>query len=308
MKMKSSKYLFFCLLAALLFAGCKKGNLDMLGMFYTLSEGAEERFAQSMEYNRAHGYDTVLVSDDNYRVYVFTDIHVDTTTFNLDTFTNTYLGDTQAAPFCICLGDQINAVNNYPKFFAYMDKIRNAGRTVYATPGNHDLYYNQWQIYRDYWHTGSYYVVVVTPSGAKDFYLFLDSSDGTFGTDLRHWAETTLREAAAENYRHRIVCTHTHFWKIDQSQGHTSNYAMEEVYDMSNMFSKYKVEYVLQGHSHHRNTTIYKDVTYLRLDKMEDHYWNAYYTIFEMGKKVNWDYIPVGPCGPGMNEVRVEGR
>lgn len=280
----------------------------MLGMFYTKSEGANERFAQSLQYNMEHGYDTVHVALEDYPVYVFSDIHVDNTTFNLDTFVTTYINDTEAAPFCICLGDQINAVNNYPKFFAYMDKIKDAGRTIYSTVGNHDIYYDQWSIFRDYWHSSTYYFVVVTPSGKRDLFIILDSSDGTFGSDQRQWAENLLRTTAKENYRHRIVCTHTHFWKIDQSQGHTSNFAMEETYDMANLFAKYGVEYVLQGHSHHRNTTIFKEVTYLRLDKMEDHYWNSFYTLFHIGDHVTWDYIPVGPYHDGYNEVRIQGR
>lgn len=303
--MKKYAYILLLLLAV---TSCKQGNLDMLGMFYTKSDNADERFLQSLYDNIRRPVDTIYVDRDDYSVYVFTDVHVDETTYNLDTFTTTYLNDTETAPFCICLGDQINAVNNYPKFFAYMDKIKDAGRTVYSTVGNHDIYYDQWQIYIDYWKTSTYYFVVITPSGDKDFYLFLDSSDGTFGIEQRHWADMQLKAISNENYRHRIVCTHTHMWKIDQSQGHTSNFALEETYEMADMFAKYGVEYVLQGHSHYRHTNTYKGVTYLRLDKMEDHYWNSYYTIFHIGPKVTWDYIPVGPCAPGANERRVEGR
>lgn len=287
---------------------CKKGNLDMLGMFYTLSDGSDERFAQSMEWNDSIGYDTIQVDRDNYKLYVFTDIHVDTTTFNLDTFTTAYLQDVDAAPFCICLGDQINAVNNWHKFFAYMDKITASGRIVKSTPGNHDLYYDQWKDYRAYWHTATYWFLVQTPSGKEDLYICLDSSDGTFGTDQRKWLEELLKEKSNLGYRHIILYTHTHMWKKDQSQGHTSNFALEETYEMADLFSKYGVDIVLQGHSHHRNITVFKNVTYLRLDKMEDHYYNAFYTTFSIGDEINWTFVPVGPFHEDYNEVRIEGR
>lgn len=298
------------LMLALILIGCsgKKGNLDILGMFYTLSENSDQRFAESMEWNSTHGYDTVFVSSDDYRVYVMTDIHVDSTTFNLDTFTTNYLSDADVAPFCLCLGDIINAYGNYPKFMAYVDKIKDAGRKVYGIPGNHDIYYDQWQTYREYWKTSSYYFTVVTPSGYRDFFLMIDTSDGTFGNSLKKWVEATLREANAAGYRHITVCTHTHFWKIDQSQGHTSNYSLEETYEMAGIFANYGVEYVLQGHSHQRHSDVFKGVTYLRLDKMEDHYYNSFYNIFTFGETVSWKPVLVGPYERYANEKRIEGR
>lgn len=302
------KKIFYIL--PLLLVSCTKGNLDMLGMFYTLSDGNDERFAQSMEWNDQVGYDTIQVAQDDYKVYTFTDIHVDTTTFNLDTFTTAYLNDTEAAPFCLCLGDQINAINNYPKFFAYIDKMKAAGKKVYSTPGNHDLYYDQWSIYRDYWKTSAYWFLVQTPGGFEDLYICLDSSDGTLGIDQRKWLEQLLKEKSQMGYRHIIVFTHTHFWKRDQSQGHTSNFALEETYEIADIFGKYNVDIVLQGHSHYRYKTVFKGVTYLRLDKMEDHYYNSHYTTFQIGNDIDWTFVPVGPQteGVGANDVRIEGR
>lgn len=284
------------------------GNLDMLGMFYTVSDGADERFAQSQEYNATRTVDTVLVADEQYPVYVFTDIHVDNTTFNLDTFTTSYLNDAVAAPFCLCLGDIINAQGNYPKFMAFIDRIRAAGREVYASPGNHDIYYGQWTTYREYWHTSSYWFVVQTPSGKRDLFVCIDSSDGTLGTDQRAWLETLLKEKAPENFRHTVIFTHTHLWKKDQSQGHTSNFALEETYDLADLFSLYDVDIVLQGHSHHRQLTKFKNVTYLRLDKLEDHYYNSFYTVVTFADDISWQYVSVGPYCEGYNEVRIEGR
>ena len=287
---------------------CSCNRLDVVGMFYTESAGSDERFAQSQEYNSTHGFDTVLVAQDNYRVYIMTDIHVDNTTINLDTFTSAYLEDADAAPFCLCLGDLINGKGYHPKFLAYVDRIRAAGRQVYCTPGNHDIYFGQWNVYRDYWHTSSYYFVVQTPSGLQDMYICLDSSNGTLGAAQRAWLEKVLQEAGTAGYRHIVCFTHTHLWKKDQSQGHTSNFALEETYDLADLFSRYGVELVLQGHSHHRNLTRFKNVLYLRLDKMQDHYYNSFYTILTAGTDFSWQYVAVGPQHEGYNEVKIEGR
>lgn len=295
-----------------LLTSCKQGNLDMLGMFYTKSESADERFLQSEEWNEEHPMDIVRVNTDDYRIYTMTDIHIDTTTFNLDTFTTAFLKDAQSpvehtAPFCFCLGDIINAVNNFPKFQAYVTKIEDAGFKVYGTPGNHDLYYDQWQIYRSYWHTSHFPLVVLTPSGKKDLFVFVDSSSGTLGKLQTEWLRSLLKDASGEGYRHIMICTHTHIWKKDQSQGHTSNFAMEETYELADMFAQYGVEEVIQGHSHSRNIQYFKNVRYVRLDAMEDHYYNAYYTIISMGEHVDYDFMPVGPQTHDENMPRVEG-
>lgn len=316
----SRKGVWGCLLLLLLLPACKQGNLDMLGMVYTKSESADERFLQSEEWNSEHPMDTAYVETDNYRIYTMTDIHVDSTTLNLDTFTTRFMEEALSryavlpkpdeqtiAPFCFCLGDVINAVGNYPKFQAYITKIENAGLKVYGTPGNHDLYYDQWQIYRSYWHTSHFPLVVKTPSGKKDLFVFVDSSSGTLGKLQTEWLRSLLKEASGQGYRHIMICTHTHFWKKDQSQGHTSDFALEETYELADMFARNGVEDVIQGHSHSRDIQYFKHVRYVRLDAMEDHYYNAYYTIISMGRDINYEFVPVGPQTHDDNAPRVEG-
>ena len=95
------------LLAAIMFlmTSCSKdNNLDMLGMFTSISASSNERFKQSKEYNESHGYDKVIVNQDDYRLYVMSDSHVDFSTNNLDAFVETYLSDAGAAPFALHLG------------------------------------------------------------------------------------------------------------------------------------------------------------------------------------------------------------
>lgn len=287
-------------------ASCSQGNLDILGMVYTKAEGADERFAQSMEYNEQHAIAPIQVASDDYKLYVMTDIHVDYTTFNLDTFVMDYLADADAAPFCLLLGDLINSVNHYDTCMAHVNRINDGAHRCFSTLGNHDMYYDQWKIYRKFWGTSTYDFVVQTPS-CRDLYICLDSGDGTIGKDQRHWLENLLREESGKDYRHIIVYTHTHFFKIDASQGHTSNFALEEVYELCDLFSRYGVDMVLQGHSHSRNLTVFKGVQYLRLDALEDHYYNAFYTTLQVGKDINWSFVPVGPQDPAKFAVRVPG-
>ena len=302
------KKIYFYICAALLcLSSCGESNLDVIGMVYTRSESSNERFAQSMEYNRQHGYETINVDKDEYRVYIMSDIHIDFTTNNLDTFIDDYLSDHDAAPFCLSLGDIINSVAHYDTCMAHIARIwQNTGDTCFGTVGNHDIYFDQWKVYREYWKTSTYWFEVKTPN-SKDLYICLDSSDGTFGTDQRKWLVSLLEEKWKQGYRHIICFTHTHFFKIDASQGHTSNLPLEETYEFCDIFSRYGVDVVLQGHSHTRNFTAFNDVTYVRVDALEDHYYNAAYTIMGVGSEIGFSFVSVGPQDPNKFDERVPG-
>ena len=280
------------LLLVVFLASCGK-NIDYAGLFYTINESPDERFAQSMSYNAEHGYDTITDVPDNYEVYVMSDIHVDFSTDNLDRFVSDYLADSVAAPFALCLGDLINATDHWDYFDEHVKPVSDAGRKIYYTVGNHDLYFDQWPEFRSRYHTSTYWFEVQTVSGFKDLYIAIDSGNGTLGVDQRDWLETVLRKKHNQGYRHIIVYTHTHFFKKDTSQGHTSNFNLEETYDLLDLFDRYDVSLVLQGHSHSRDLTTFKDVVYLRVDALEDHYPDAFYTILNIGGYINYNFIKV---------------
>jgi 3',5'-cyclic AMP phosphodiesterase CpdA len=302
------KKLLYIFAAGLLLTACGgESNLDVVGMVAASSDHANSRFAQSMLYNQQHGVDTVHVADNEYHFYVMTDSHVDFSTNNLDQFVDDYLSDTEAAPFCLHLGDLINGTHHYDTCLAHVARIwEGTGDTCFVTPGNHDLYFGQWTDYVSFLKTGTYYFVVKTPN-FKDLYICLDSGDGTLGIDQRKWLEQTLSEAQDQQFRHIIVFTHTHFFKLDASQGHTSNYALEESYELFDMFSRYGVELVLQGHDHCRSLNYFKGVAYLIVDALEDHYYNAYYAIVDVNQLLGWRFVPVGPQDPDKNGERVPG-
>ena len=271
---------------------CTK-NIDLMGLFYTINESPDERFEQSMSYNAEYGYDKITDVPDDYEVYVMSDIHVDYSTNNLDRFVSDYLADSVAAPFALCLGDLINATGHFDLFDEHVKPVSDAGRKIYYTVGNHDLYFNQWPEFRSRYHTSTYWFEVQTVSNFKDLYIAIDSGNGTLGRDQRDWLENLLKDKQSQGYRHIIVFTHTHFFKKDTSQGHTSNFNLEETYDLLDLFDRYDVSMVLQGHSHARDLTLFKDVVYLRVDALEDHYPDAYYTILRVGNYINYEFIKV---------------
>lgn len=278
------KIIFLFFVSMILMLSCKK--YDILGMFTAVSESPDERFAMSMEYNNAHGYDKIFVGDDNYRLYVMTDVHLDNSTKNLDKYVTDYLRDTTAAQFSLCLGDLIYGKDKFDYFCEHVKPVDDAGRKIYHTVGNHDLYFNQWKDFLKRFNTSTYWFEVQTVSGFKDLYISIDSGNGTLGVDQRRWLENLLKNKQNQGFRNIIIFTHTHFFRTSNVLEHTSSFNMEETYDLADLFARYGVTMVLQGHSHYRDLRVFKGVKYLRLDAMKDDMPEAYYTVLEVGEEI----------------------
>lgn len=274
-------------------AACsRESTLDMAGMFSPNGETVETRFAQSQDYNRQAGFKHIDMQTDDYVIYVCTDSHITTKTHrNLDYFMAQYKAE--AGPkLALHLGDVIDAQDNY----LCADSILHfAGQTlrdtVFVTPGNHDIYFKQWPIYRSFFKTSAYWFE--TRNGAKrlDLFICIDSAEGALGETQTKWLEALLAEKSKEGYRHIILFTHTHLWKLDGSQGHTSNMALEESYNFTDMIGKYGVKYVWSGHQHARQSVIFKGVNYLVLDATKDEESGQAYMTVNMGKSIIYHYF-----------------
>ena len=259
------------IIAALaLTTSCEKGNLDVVGIIYGQSPRSDERFDNSMEYNALAGYRTINIPTDEYEVYYATDLHVDSSYRNVRKWATLMRNDNNCH-FGIILGDIINAVNHYEDFMeglVFDPTTQAADKPLFATVGNHDLYYGQWSEYLKYWHTSTYYFVAQTPN-FKDLFICMDSGDGTWGRKQFDWLKDLLEKAQNENYRHITVFTHTHIFKRDPSQGHTSNFALEETYEIMDVLDRFGVEWYVSGHCHSRDVADFKGVRFIIVDSAE---------------------------------------
>lgn len=289
------KKIYYIALAVLLSA-CgknKEATLDMLGMFSPNGETVNTRFAQSQEYNAQTGVKHLNMGTDDYIIYVCTDSHITKKTHrNLDYFVAQYRAET-APKFALHLGDIIDAQENFP----CADSIihfpgQTLKDTIFVTLGNHDIYFKQWPIFRQYFKTSAYWFDTYNGSKKLDLFICVDSAEGAIGTTQTKWLENLLAEKSKEGYRHIILFTHTHLWKLDGSQGHTSNMALEETYDLTDLLDKYNVEYVWSGHQHARQSVIFKGVNYLVLDATKDEEKGQHYMTVNMGSSIIYHYYP----------------
>lgn len=271
-------------------------NIDWPGFVYTRSADVDERFAQSLEFNAKAGYASIAIPDDNYCVYVLTDSHVtEKETRNIDRFVADLLAGAAAsntAPFWINLGDNVNDKGQLDVFESHISPLAAAGLRHFPTAGNHDIYFGEWDDWVSRFHTSTYWFEVLTPGRGKDLFISLDSAGGTLGRSQRAWVETILTESQGK-YSHITVYTHTHFWKRDISQGTTSNFNLEETYDLADLFARTGVDIVLSGHDHSTETTVFKGVRYETLESLKMNDISPGYNIFTYGKTIGRNFIPV---------------
>ena len=284
-----------CIIASvLLFAACANENstLDMKGMFSPNGETIDARFEQSLAYNATRGEIRIDMQADDYTIYVCTDSHITRKTHrNLDYFVAQYRA--AAAPkLALHLGDVIDAQKNFP----CADSILHfAGQTIadtlFVTPGNHDIYFKQWPIYREFFKSSVYWFDTRNGEKKLDLFICLDSAEGELGVKQMNWLRSLLEAKSKEGYRRIIVFSHTHLWKLDASQGHTSNMALEATYEFTSLLSQYGVEYYWCGHQHARQVVRFKGVTYMVLNATKDSENGQSYMIAHMGENVSYDYI-----------------
>lgn len=259
-------------------------SLDLVGMFWSRSDSVDSRFAQSMAYNEANGFPSIKCDTDDYQLYAFTDFHTAGGTRNLDAFMKVY--QSSPAPLSLYLGDMVDEKEGDWDLFIEATRPMSENGALFVTPGNHDLYFGIWPEFLSRFHTASYWFEMVGPT-VRDLYICLDTGSGTLGRDQRAWLEDVLK-AKASSYRHVTVFTHTHFFKIDSSQGHTSNFDINETHDLMHLFSEYGVDLVLCGHDHTVEHTVYGGVDYYVIPSLEDTNPNAGYAVCRMGDQIEF--------------------
>ena len=294
MKLSNLQIFKFTNLLLLLLPSCNP-NYDLAGFLNGTSPKVSTRFEQSMAYNDSVGVPAVVVPSADYRVYVCTDSHIDSIPTNLTTFVQAAAADT-LCPLLLHLGDLVNAQGHIPYAVSLLTPNQSP-LTTFLALGNHDIYFNQWDEWRSYFGTSVYWFYTMLPdSTILDRFICLDSAEGTLGTAQLQW----LRELLTTNhlplttnhpFRHTIVFTHTHLFKRDNSQGHTSNYAVEETYELTSLLEQGGVDMYWCGHDHSREITDYAGFTSIVVDAIEDHYPPAFYMIADLSDQINYRFI-----------------
>lgn len=279
------------LFAALItLAACSCSHFNLMGLFLPTGDDVDSRFIQSTKINE-NLCAAAVETDESYIFYVATDPHIDQTHNNLSIFNDALRNDIEAQ-FGVILGDCIDIRDNLPRYLEALtfDPIRHkCDLQIFHLLGNHDVYFNGWDNFKELIGPSVYWFEVVFSEG-KDLYISLDTATGTLGIKQTQWLKSFL-ENNRRQYRHCTILTHTNCFYTDNSQTGSGNLPIEESFSLIDLLCRHNVSLVLQGHDHYREELIYKDVHFIVLGAISDKSKNPEYLRVEVNpEKVSLDW------------------
>lgn len=259
----------FLLCAALFAAAACSGipDLDLVNMVLPLGVDVNTRVAESLAWDEANAPVNINVAPVGYRFAVCSDVHANPgeKPQRFSAFMNGDYGE-----FYLMLGDLVGKTGGMDVAYSEM-----AGTTGFVVVGNHDLFFHNWEAWRQYFNTSTYYFTV-TSTASKDLFIMLDSASGTLGEKQTDWLRGVFRDIRPGCDR-CFVATHTNILKTDNSQTPSSNFPLEETWLLLDLFARNGVSVVFTGHDHCRDVSVFNGVTYVTLDDIKDSTPNASY-------------------------------
>ena len=201
--MNTMKKLHLLIMAtAVIFAtGCNR--LDIAGMVVNRSD-TEQRVADWLDYNAQNRMPVIENVPDEYCIYSTSDSHYsDRDAFELQSnedrlyqYVTVERNDPNAI-FSLLVGDLANASGEtgYQRVDAslrFNAETQAKNDPCFPVIGNHDVYFDCADYFKQYFHTSTYTVTVKTVGGFQDLYIFLDSGNGTFGQRQTEWLKEQL--------------------------------------------------------------------------------------------------------------------
>jgi predicted phosphodiesterase len=260
-KMKYGFSLFIVISAVL--TGCTKTE------DFPSVEPVNQRFAQSMAWNKIHPAREIVVQTASYSILTIADSHVGGTK-NLDSFFK--IAEKSPASAVVMAGDLTAGTKEdydiFESHLPFQDSL-----PILPIIGNHDLFNNCWEEFYKRFGSSSYLFTVKTPEGT-DLFICLDTGSGTLGSKQLEWMTFVLQTMRPE-YRHCIVFTHNNFFQVRHTLG--SPLMVEELNVLFDLFTKYNVEMVITGHDHEKDVKVFGKTTYIQIEALKDGFNHAGY-------------------------------
>ena len=299
MKAMRKQYLIIIAAAVLFATGCNR--LDIPGMVINRSD-TEERVADWLDYDAQHGMPVIENVPDDYRFYSCSDSHYSERDSIVPQGANDRLyqyitaeRNDPKAVFSIHAGDMVNESGETgftmtEAAIRYNSDTQAKDDPCFLVIGNHDIYYDCAEYFKQHFHTSTYTVTVKTVGGEQDLFIFLDSGNGTHGKRQLDWLEEQLGQR--EKYRHCFVVSHN--WLFRTSYNYTTtpaaNLPQDEQYAFMDLMSRSNVDMVIMGHFHAREQRQFGGVLYIMTDNLNEEEETPSYLVVNVGDKVTYEY------------------
>jgi UDP-2,3-diacylglucosamine pyrophosphatase LpxH len=238
------------------------------------TDSPDERFNQSMEWNKQHPYTEIEVTSEDYNLFCIADCHVGGTK-NLKSFLN--IANSTTASAIVMVGDLTTGHSKDYKIFETCLPIQ-PSMPLFFIAGNHDEFFGGWNEFNSKFGSSTYLFTLATPN-AQDLFICLDSGGGTLGGKQIKWLENTLKTTRPA-YRNCFVFSHVNLFRPRHTT--STNPFVEEIEVLIALFTKYHVNMVITGHDHERDDHLFGITRYIQLDALEDDAPNAGYFILKI--------------------------
>lgn len=257
---KMIKKLYCLIFCALAFISCNK-DTDILGVIIPYNS-ADTRFKQSEEWNNEHDFKSLNINTENYSLIIVGDSHIGGLR-NYSSFLKEALKPDYLA--FVIVGDIVTGrKSDYDTLRNHLPNSEE--HPFFLLPGNHDLYFDGWKTYYDYFGSASYFFTVQT-STSKDIFICLDSSGGSLGDLQTRWL-TNLLNSDRSKYRNCIILTHINFF---DAKNNRALYPMiKNSSKLQTLFTQYNVNMVVSGHVHKKTINTVGSTTYLTVIALLD--------------------------------------
>jgi predicted phosphodiesterase len=182
------KLLFKTLLPILWICAAYGCNVDMGGLFGStdLDERLKER--NDVKFINSRGLDPLTLGDE-YSFIVITDIHIkDGNAYGLENIKTVIEGNPQIK-FAVFCGD-ITQKGDEQELKKFIEITSNLPIHAYPVIGNHDIYFGNWQVWKDMIGSTCYRV-----NGDSATLFILDSANAFLGKQQIDWLENELKSA-----------------------------------------------------------------------------------------------------------------
>jgi predicted phosphodiesterase len=265
----------FCLpvlfLSGFLFVNC---NVDLLGLVTSsniderLKERDNFRFLTDSQRNPDFG--------DDFFFFLVAETHIeDGNAWGLEKIADIIAADDKIK-FVIVIGDitQYGSEKDVKKF---IEIVNDFGVPCYPVIGNHDIYFNNWSVWKEYIGSTSYKI-----DGGSTSLFVLDSANAFLGKEQLDWLEKEL----INTHGNIFVFTHSNLFvkgPLDIQQLSDTRERARIVSMLSN-----KCSIMFMGHSHKRTITKAGGVVYISVEDYAKA--KAYCLVTVNGSNISYEF------------------
>ncbi|AEF87039.1 Ser/Thr protein phosphatase family protein [Treponema primitia ZAS-2] len=265
--------LFVIILVALMVVAC---NVDLFGFFAANEQ--DDRLESRDIFNFLGPSDQGRDLGAAYSFVVVSDTHIeDGNAHGLEKLA--YAVSAAGDKFVVVTGDitQNGKREDLNKFISIAEELRKAGIPCYPVIGNHDIYFDNWPVWKELIGSTSYRI-----DHSNTTLFILDSANASFGSDQLDWLQQGLGSAK----EHVFVFTHTNLFTESPGDIMQITDSRERARIVSIL--KGRCDVMFMGHVHHR---IIREVGGVRYINLEDYVgYRTYCRVYVGPGGISWAF------------------